>query len=93
MDGAKLINAGNVVDSMIGRGAVIGKNNSLPKGSKFILGDNSWVRIIKSLGWKPKHSFKEGLKETVEWYLENEWWWKPLADERILHPTPWNLEW
>jgi glucose-1-phosphate thymidylyltransferase len=45
MDGAKLINAGNVVDSMIGRGAVIEKNNSLPKGSKFIIGDNSWVRL------------------------------------------------
>jgi dTDP-glucose 4,6-dehydratase len=48
---------------------------------------------IQSLGWKPKHSFKEGLEETVEWYLENEWWWPPLADERILHPTPWKLEW
>ena len=45
MDGAKLINAGNVVDSMIGRGAVIEKNKSLPKGSKFVIGDNSWVRI------------------------------------------------
>ena len=45
MDGAKLINAGNVVDSMIGRGAVIEKNNSLPKGSKFIIGDNSLVRL------------------------------------------------
>lgn len=47
----------------------------------------------RSLGWKPKHSFKEGLKETVEWYLKNEWWWQPLADERTLHPTPWKLEW
>jgi len=45
MDGAKLINAGNIVDSMIGRGAVIEKNKSLPKGNKFIVGDNSWVRI------------------------------------------------
>lgn len=45
MDGAKLINAGNVVDSMIGRGAIIEKNKSLPKGSKFVIGDNSWVRI------------------------------------------------
>jgi glucose-1-phosphate thymidylyltransferase len=45
MDGAKLINAGNIVDSMIGRDAVIEKNKSLPKGSKFILGDNSWVKI------------------------------------------------
>ena len=48
---------------------------------------------IRKLGWKPKYSFSDGLKETVEWYLENEWWWKPLADERILHPTPWKLEW
>ena len=45
MDGAKLINAGNVVDSMIGRGAVIEKNKRLPKGSKFPIGDNSWVKI------------------------------------------------
>jgi glucose-1-phosphate thymidylyltransferase len=45
MDGAKLINAGNIVDSIIGRGAVIEKNKSLPKGNKFIIGDNSWVRI------------------------------------------------
>ncbi|MBC8520911.1 MAG: dTDP-glucose 4,6-dehydratase [Methanomicrobia archaeon] len=48
---------------------------------------------IRGLGWKPKHGFEEGLKETVECYLENEWWWKPLADMRILHPTPWKLEW
>jgi len=48
---------------------------------------------IRGMGWKSKHGFKEGLKETVEWYLENEWWWKPLADERLLHPTPWKLRW
>ena len=47
----------------------------------------------RELGWKPKHSFKEGLKETVVWNLENEWWWKPLVDEKILHPTPWKLKW
>jgi glucose-1-phosphate thymidylyltransferase len=45
MDGARLINVGNIVDSIIGRGAVIEKNKSLPKGNKFIIGDNSWVRI------------------------------------------------
>ena len=48
---------------------------------------------IRELGWKPKYSFSEGLKEMIEWYLENEWWWKPLADEKVLHPTPWKLEW
>ena len=48
---------------------------------------------IRKLGWKPKYGFSEGLKETVEWYLENEWWWKLLADEKVLHPTPWRLKW
>lgn len=48
---------------------------------------------IRDLGWKPEHGFKAGLKETVEWYLENEWWWKTLADEKVLHPTPWKLRW
>lgn len=50
-------------------------------------------KIREELGWKPKHSFKEGIRETVKWYLENEWWWKPLADEKVLHPTPWKLRW
>ena len=48
---------------------------------------------IRKLGWKPKHGFEDGLKETVEWYLSNEWWWKLLADEKVLHPTPWKLRW
>ena len=33
---------------------------------------------VKELGWKPEHSFEEGLVETVNWYVENEWWWKTL---------------
>jgi len=48
---------------------------------------------IRELGWKPGHKFEEGLKETIEWYLKNEEWWKPLTNEKILHPTPWKLEW
>ena len=48
---------------------------------------------IRELGWEPKHSFKEGIREAVEWYLSNEWWWRPLVNENILHPTPWKLRW
>jgi len=33
---------------------------------------------IKALGWKPEINFPDGLKRTVEWYLNNEWWWKKL---------------
>lgn len=50
-------------------------------------------KIREKLGWKPKYSFEEGLRKTVEWYLSNEWWWKPLTDDKVLHPTPWRLEW
>jgi dTDP-glucose 4,6-dehydratase len=50
-------------------------------------------KISRELGWRPKHTFEQALERTVEWYLENEWWWKPLADERTLHPTPWKLKW
>ncbi len=48
---------------------------------------------ITELGWRPEHNFKQGLKDTVEWYLENEWWWKPLADEEVLDSTPWKVKW
>lgn len=48
---------------------------------------------LRSLGWQPKYDFETGLKETVAWYVENEWWWQPLADERLLDPAPWKLEW
>ena len=34
------------------------------------------TKIKKELGWKQKHNFKEGLKETVEWYKQNEKWWR-----------------
>ena len=49
-------------------------------------------KIRSELGWKPKHDFSSALKETVRWYLENESWWKPLATEEILHPTPWKRD-
>jgi len=31
-----------------------------------------------ALGWTPAHNFEEALKETVDWYLNNEWWWKKI---------------
>jgi dTDP-glucose 4,6-dehydratase len=43
------------------------------------------------VGWQPKFSFNESLESTVRWYVENEHWWKLLATEAILHPTPWKL--
>ena len=50
-------------------------------------------KIRKSLGWKPRYTLDEALEYTVKWYVENGWWWKPLATEKVLHPTPWKLSW
>ncbi len=37
---------------------------------------------IKALGWIPEKEFNERLEETINWYKENEWWWKPLKKDR-----------
>ncbi|MEM2999376.1 MAG: dTDP-glucose 4,6-dehydratase [Candidatus Bathyarchaeia archaeon] len=50
-------------------------------------------KIRKELGWRPLYSFQEALKATVEWYVKNAWWWRPLATEKFLHQTPWKLKW
>jgi dTDP-glucose 4,6-dehydratase len=35
-------------------------------------------KIQTELGWKPKYTFETGIKETVEWYLDNQEWWKKI---------------
>ena len=49
-------------------------------------------KIRHQLGWKPKHMLSSALEETIKWYTENEWWWKPIATEKVLHPTPWRID-
>ena len=38
-------------------------------------------RIERELGWGPSCDFTSGLKRTVEWYLANEAWWRPLIED------------
>ncbi len=45
-------------------------------------------RIRKQLGWKPQQGFRDALRQPVEWYVKNEWWWKPLITDKVLSPTP-----
>jgi len=35
-------------------------------------------KIKKELGWKPRTSFEKGLKKTIEWFRNNEPWWKNI---------------
>jgi len=50
-------------------------------------------KIENQTGWKPKYDFDDALKQTVNWYLQNQSWWEPLIDENTLHPQPWTLSW
>ena len=38
----------------------------------------------KALGWAPRVSVDEGLRETIAWYRENEAWWRPLKNGDFL---------
>jgi len=35
---------------------------------------------LRKLGWKPAYRFDDALEATVKWYVENEWWWRPLIN-------------
>lgn len=40
------------------------------------------TRIRTELGWRPSVTVEEGLRRTVEWYLNHEDWWRPLLDRQ-----------
>jgi dTDP-glucose 4,6-dehydratase len=35
-------------------------------------------KIKNRLKWEPSFSFDEAMRKTVEWYMNNEWWWKKI---------------
>jgi dTDP-glucose 4,6-dehydratase len=39
------------------------------------------TKIRRELGWRPAHSFEEGLEKTIRWYLDNEEWWKKVRNK------------
>ena len=38
------------------------------------------TKLETELGWRALENFDSGLEKTVQWYLENEWWWQPLRE-------------
>ena len=65
---------------------LLGKDDSFIEHVEHRLGHDFRYAIdhskISALGWQPEHNFDEWLKMTVEWYKENDWWWKPLKHGR-----------
>ena len=39
-------------------------------------------KIERELGWRARESFASGIARTVDWYLANDWWWRPLREQR-----------
>ena len=39
-----------------------------------------WTKIKNELGYEPQVKFEDGLRDTIQWYRENESWWKPLKE-------------
>lgn len=39
-----------------------------------------WTKINRELGYEPQVKFEDGLRETIQWYQDNESWWKPLKN-------------
>ncbi len=45
-------------------------------------------KLETELGWKAQENFDTGIRRTIQWYLDNEWWWEPIraksyAGERL----------
>lgn len=38
------------------------------------------TKLENELGWRAQENFDSGIEKTVRWYLDNEWWWRPLRD-------------
>jgi dTDP-glucose 4,6-dehydratase len=39
-----------------------------------------WTKINRELGYEPQVKFEDGLRETIQWYRDNQTWWKPLKN-------------
>jgi len=37
-------------------------------------------KLERELGWAAQENFESGIEKTVRWYLDNEWWWRPLRE-------------
>lgn len=42
------------------------------------------TKIMTELGWKPNYDFEKGIELTINWYVENEKWWKKVMSGEYL---------
>lgn len=64
----------------------LGKNESLIEFVDDRLGHDrryaiDSTKIRENLGWEPKYTFETGIKETIQWYLDNQDWMDQVKEE------------
>ncbi len=73
------INGITVADTIL---RLLGKPDALKEHVRDRLGHDQRYAIdtakLRGLGWEPSVTFEEGMKRTVDWYVANEEWWRPL---------------
>jgi len=40
------------------------------------------AKIRAELGWQPTETFESGIRKTIQWYLDNDWWWQPIRQQK-----------
>lgn len=79
------VGAGNEVDTiMLSTGILdlLGKPRSLMRFVADRPGHDRRYSVdsrrLRALGWAPAESFATALEKTVRWYVDNQWWWRPI---------------
>jgi dTDP-glucose 4,6-dehydratase len=74
----KNIDLTHAVLNLVGKGPELIKPVADRKGHdrRYSLG----TAKLRAMGWAPQVDFEQGLKETVAWYQNNEWWWRPIKE-------------
>jgi len=45
-------------------------------------------KIESELGWRQERTFETGISATIDWYIENEWWWRPIRETHAPATAP-----
>ncbi|MDH3345668.1 MAG: dTDP-glucose 4,6-dehydratase [Kiritimatiellaceae bacterium] len=40
------------------------------------------TKLETELGWKAQENFDTGIRKTIQWYLDNDWWWRPIREKK-----------
>jgi len=43
----------------------------------------NWEKI-HALGWQPRYNFEQAIENTVQWYVDNRWWWEKIKNKEFL---------